>query len=90
MSKVICIPCLNLHYHEHGYTIIRHSHAKCSHCDVLGGEALKVVITSGKKEEEVIDFNGSLFDADPKCNHEVICAPGGGVKCRKCRGWFCY
>lgn len=31
-----------------------------------------------------------LFDADPNCKHKVICAPGGGVKCTKCSGWFCY
>ena len=31
MSKVICIPCLNLHT-AYDYTIIRHSNAKCSQC----------------------------------------------------------
>lgn len=31
-----------------------------------------------------------LWDADPKCKHRVIGAPGGGVKCTKCNGWFCY
>ena len=31
-----------------------------------------------------------LHDADPACEHDVGAAPGGGVKCRKCRGWFCY
>lgn len=31
-----------------------------------------------------------LWNADPDCEHEVVNAPGGGVKCKKCRGWFCY
>lgn len=32
----------------------------------------------------------TLFDADPNCKHNVVPALGGGVKCTKCRGWFCY
>ena len=51
--------------------------------------------------EEVIDFykipksyeeseEWDLFDADPNCKHEVVDAPGGGVKCKHCSGWFCY
>ncbi|MDD5649987.1 MAG: hypothetical protein PHF86_06165 [Candidatus Nanoarchaeia archaeon] len=31
-----------------------------------------------------------LFDADPKCEHEIVDVPGGGVKCTKCTGWFCF
>lgn len=31
-----------------------------------------------------------LYDADPHCKHEVKDAPGGGVKCAKCPGWFCF
>ncbi len=31
-----------------------------------------------------------LHDADPKCVHDIVDAPGGGVKCGKCAGWFCY
>lgn len=31
-----------------------------------------------------------LYDADPSCEHETYLPPGGGVKCRKCPGWFCY
>ena len=30
-----------------------------------------------------------LWDADPTCKHEIECAPGGGVKCTKCSGWYC-
>jgi hypothetical protein len=36
------------------------------------------------------DDGGDLWDADPNCKHEVVDAPGGGVKCRKCGGWFCF
>lgn len=31
-----------------------------------------------------------LWDADPNCEHDVVCASGGGVKCTKCTGRFCY
>lgn len=34
--------------------------------------------------------NGPLYDADPNCKHEIIGAPGGGIKCLKCKAWFCY
>ncbi len=39
---------------------------------------------------DVLDDDGSdLWDADPDCQHEVVPASGGGVKCRKCQGWLC-
>ena len=31
-----------------------------------------------------------LWDADHNCVHDIQSAPGGGVKCTKCSGWFCY
>ncbi len=31
-----------------------------------------------------------LYEADPACNHNIIDAAGGGIKCTKCKGWFCY
>lgn len=32
-----------------------------------------------------------LFDASPDCEHDVRPAPfGGGIKCTKCPGWFCF
>jgi hypothetical protein len=30
-----------------------------------------------------------LFDADPDCDHEIE-NKWSGVKCKKCKGWFCY
>ena len=31
-----------------------------------------------------------LFSADPDCLHWVKDAPGGGIRCVRCRGWFCF
>ena len=31
-----------------------------------------------------------LWDANPNCVHDIQPAPGGGVRCTKCSGWFCY
>lgn len=31
-----------------------------------------------------------LYDADPECRHNIKCASGGGIKCTKCGGWFCF
>lgn len=37
-----------------------------------------------------VPYTGELFAADPGCDHRVKPQPGGGIKCTKCRGWFCY
>lgn len=35
--------------------------------------------------------DNELWGSDPTCVHDIRCAPfGGGVKCTKCDGWFCY
>lgn len=31
-----------------------------------------------------------LWGADDNCDHEIMYPPGGGMKCHKCGGWFCY
>ena len=31
-----------------------------------------------------------LWDADPNCIHEYDPRCYSGIKCLKCRGWFCY
>jgi hypothetical protein len=36
------------------------------------------------------DDDDYLYDADPNCKHEIEGQFGGGVKCKNCRGWFCY
>jgi len=35
-------------------------------------------------------FEHGLYSADDECDHNVIGANGGGRKCTKCTGWFCY
>lgn len=30
-----------------------------------------------------------LYDADPNCLHELDEKCFNGIKCKKCRGWFC-
>ena len=39
---------------------------------------------------ELIYTTDDLYNANPECNHHVVSVPGGGVKCNKCDGWFCY
>lgn len=41
-------------------------------------------------EDEEAAGHDHLHDADPNCVHDVQPARGGGVKCTKCLGWFCY
>jgi len=34
-----------------------------------------------------------LYNADPNCQHSIRAKElweGGGIECRKCKGWFCY
>ena len=50
MSKIVCIPCLNLKYHIYDYVIHRHSKAKCSVCG-KNRQALRVSITDVKEKE---------------------------------------
>jgi hypothetical protein len=43
------------------------------------------------EQEYVLKYsNMELYEADPECEHEVEDAPGGGVRCTKCSGWFCF
>lgn len=39
-----------------------------------------------------IKYTKELYDAKPDCEHVVFDAfwEGGGVRCGKCGGWFCY
>jgi hypothetical protein len=39
---------------------------------------------------KALDWKGELWNADPSCAHNVVDAPGGGVRCTKCSGWLCY
>lgn len=31
-----------------------------------------------------------LYEQTPGCDGDIISASGGGVKCTKCRAWFCW
>lgn len=42
-----------------------------------------------EQDKNLIDYSDLLYNADPNCKHEVV-ALWSGVRCRKCRGWFCY
>jgi hypothetical protein len=65
---------------------------------VVNGAAIKEM--PWPEDEELLqpkissDPKGSpdeeLWHADPNCQHDIRSAPGGGVKCSKCPGWFCY
>jgi hypothetical protein len=41
-------------------------------------------VTKHNKDEE------ELWNADPNCKHKIVNANGGGIRCIKCGGWFCY
>lgn len=52
---------------------------------------MKTMKDNNQEPEEALTYSGDeLWDADPDCEHEVVDAPGGGVKCTKCGGWCCY
>ena len=34
-------------------------------------------------------YDGPLYDNDPRCKHEIVDAPDGGVTCTKCPAWYC-
>jgi len=41
------------------------------------------------KDEEGRVMKVVLYDADPKCKHELDPTCWSGIKCKKCAGWFC-
>ena len=57
-------------------------------------EILKSPNPSDKNDKNDKNFDDSfetdLFEADPNCEHEIVDAIGGGVKCKHCNGWFCF
>lgn len=50
---------------------------------ILTGESVGI-------SDDPEEFGQELWDADLNCDHDIQHAPGGGVKCTKCPGWFCY
>jgi hypothetical protein len=50
----------------------------------------EVIVEKSEEEKKPSKYEDELFGADPNCDHDVRPAPGGGVKCTKCPGWFCF
>lgn len=43
--------------------------------------------------EKCVDAQASkwgLYEATPGCDGRIVSGRGGGIKCTKCRGWFCF
>lgn len=58
-------------------------------------------MTPAERKRDVIDTDErpicseytekwELFGAEPGCRGRITDAPGGGVKCTQCKGWFCF
>lgn len=58
--------------------------------DIVGYEELKLMFKNIKPKRIKFNPDEELYQADPKCDHYIIPASGGGIKCIKCGGWFCY
>lgn len=73
--------------------------AMCQTCEetvsaaasLLGLQRMAETILKGERyrAEAIKGYAGPLYHAKLDCDHEIIHAGGGGVKCRKCEGWFC-
>ena len=42
-----------------------------------------------EEEKDTVVNTEDLWDADPDCEHEIINL-WSGIRCKKCKGWFCY
>lgn len=47
-------------------------------------EIIACAVNRWKNEHEC-----KLFDADPNCVHDIV-DTYGGIRCTKCKGWFCF
>ncbi len=41
-------------------------------------------------EGEPLFTHEDLHSPAPDCDGKIVSASGGGIKCTKCNGWFCY
>lgn len=57
MSQTVCIPCLNMKFYDHEYTIHRWSKAKCPECGNVRHGLL--VSFTGQRTEVKDDSNSS-------------------------------
>ena len=56
-------------------------------------KARKIAKAKVKNRAEMVKYlenGGTLYSADPDCEHEMDQRNFSGVKCSKCSGWFCY
>jgi hypothetical protein len=64
------------------------------HClsspDRLGWEGIRVSVYDENENLNKSWEKFRLYDANPNCKHNMINAPGGGIKCTNCKAWFCY
>lgn len=62
-----------------------------NHPDILRvRKSVDKILESYKNRKREKSYVEELWNADPNCKHEIIGARGGGVKCTKCPGWFCF
>ncbi len=49
-------------------------------------------VTNGELKQELPEdaWWNTLYNADENCEHNIQSVSGGGVKCTKCNGWFCF
>ena len=55
MSRIICIPCLNLRLFDFDYTIHRHSKGKCFSCGATKKQGLLITINDFETECPHVD-----------------------------------
>jgi hypothetical protein len=46
--------------------------------------------TGEYRDPAEICHSAGLYDSTPGCTGRVVPSSGGGVKCIKCKGWFCF
>ena len=95
MITAVCEHCGQGLYQNQNTLIWYHTKTSKREC-MLEAKPIKTEMASldkakeDNREPKQLKNDGELWGADPACDHHVICAPGGGVKCTKCGGWFCY
>ena len=64
------------------------NHGGCTFCG--GNRQYSRIKRELSAEQRMNEYEEELWDAEPDCDHEIVSASGGGIKCTKCGGWFCY
>lgn len=58
--------------------------AVCSNCGMTWGTHIGLGCVRGKTKFAELP----LYDADPKCEHEIV-ELWSGYRCEHCTGWYC-